>query len=87
MLPQSAQGVPARARALLARVRALGAGAVAEARAVRLLEWLPQYTRAKLCKDVVAACVITTLLVPQSMSYARVAGCPIEYGLYSRCAC
>jgi SulP family sulfate permease len=61
---------------------------------VRLFEWLLQrdektmrwrfqYTVATLVSDVLAALVITCLLLPQSMSYALLAGAPVQYGLYA----
>ena len=48
-----------------------------------LLEWLPSYNRAKMASDALAACVVATVLVPQGMSYALLAGVDPVYGLYS----
>src|SRR4051812_41808710 len=42
-------------------------------------EWLP--------KDVVAGLVLTTLLVPQGMAYAELAGLPAITGLYTSILC
>src|SRR5207237_1601195 len=43
------------------------------------LQWLP--------KDVVAGLVLTTLLVPQGMAYAELAGLPPITGLYTSILC
>ena len=43
------------------------------------LGWLP--------KDVVAGLVLTTLLVPQGMAYAELAGLPAITGLYTSILC
>ena len=45
------------------------------------------YQRAWLCKDVVAGLVLTTLLVPQGMAYAELAGLPPITGLYTSIIC
>src|SRR5262245_44455422 len=45
------------------------------------------YRRAWLVKDVVAGVVLTTLLVPQGMAYAHLAGLPPITGLYTTIAC
>jgi MFS superfamily sulfate permease-like transporter len=46
------------------------------------------YRRAWLARDVVAGVVLSTLLVPQGMAYAELAGLPPITGLYtSICAC
>src|SRR5205807_9282101 len=42
-------------------------------------EWLP--------KDLVAGLVLTTLLVPQGMAYAELAGLPAITGLYTTILC
>lgn len=50
---------------------------------LKLLPWLKGYNRSKFTRDAVAACVVATVLVPQSMSYALLAGVDPVYGLYS----
>ena len=44
---------------------------------------LATYERAWLPKDLVAGLVLTTLLVPQGMAYAELAGLPPITGLYT----
>ena len=44
---------------------------------------LSSYRREWLVKDVVAGVVLTTLLVPQGMAYAELAGLPPITGLYT----
>src|SRR6478672_5523199 len=45
------------------------------------------YRRQWLVKDVVAGVVLTTLLVPQGMAYAELAGLPAINGLYTTILC
>lgn len=45
------------------------------------------YRRAWLPKDLVAGVVLTTLLVPQGMAYAELAGLPAITGLYTTILC
>ena len=45
------------------------------------------YQRKWLAKDVVAGIVLTTLLVPQGMAYAELAGLPPITGLYTSIMC
>ena len=60
---------------------------------VPAFSWLPglqavrSYRRAWLAKDVVAGVVLTTLLVPQGMAYAELAGLPPITGLYTSILC
>src|ERR1043166_1407416 len=60
---------------------------------VRVLGWLPglravrSYQRAWLAKDLVAGIVLSTLLVPQGMAYAELAGLPAITGLYTSVMC
>ena len=51
------------------------------------LRALPSYRREWLAKDVVAGVVLTTLLVPQGMAYAELAGLPAITGLYTSIMC
>lgn len=47
-------------------------------------KWLRVYDwRTKLLTDVLAGITVGVMVVPQSMSYAKLAGLPVEYGLYS----
>jgi high affinity sulfate transporter 1 len=48
---------------------------------------LPSYRREWLAKDIVAGVVLTTLLVPQGMAYAELAGLPPITGLYTSILC
>ncbi len=52
-------------------------------RAVPILGWLPNYERRRLRGDVLAGAIVAALLVPQSLGYARIAGVPVEVGLYA----
>jgi sulfate transporter 4 len=46
--------------------------------------WLKTYEwRRTLHKDLIAGCSVGVMIVPQSMSYAKLAGLPVQYGLYS----
>src|SRR6516162_6074333 len=48
---------------------------------------LPAYRREWLARDVVAGIVLSTLLVPQGMAYAELAGLPAITGLYTTILC
>jgi MFS superfamily sulfate permease-like transporter len=58
-----------------------------------VFSWLPglqavrSYRREWLAKDVIAGIVLTTLLVPQGMAYAELAGLPPITGLYTSIMC
>ena len=58
-----------------------------------MLGWVPgvqaisSYRREWLAKDIVAGIVLTTLLVPQGMAYAELAGLPPITGLYTSILC
>jgi SulP family sulfate permease len=45
--------------------------------------WAPGYTRAEAVDDLVAAAIVTIMLVPQSLAYAMLAGLPPQTGLYA----
>ncbi|MAM60316.1 sulfate permease [Maritimibacter sp. UBA3975] len=57
------------------------------ARSVRryfpILEWGSDYRRDTLVSDLVAAVIVTIMLIPQSLAYALLAGLPPEMGLYA----
>ena len=48
-----------------------------------ILVWGRSYTRGTLTRDLVAAMIVTIMLVPQSLAYALLAGLPPETGLYA----
>ena len=48
-----------------------------------ILAWGRTYTRTELTSDVVAAVIVTTMLIPQSLAYAMLAGLPAQFGLYA----
>lgn len=62
-------------------------GAMAWLRAVPGVRALTGYRREWLSKDVVAGIALTTLLVPQGMAYAELAGLPPITGLYTTILC
>ncbi|MEF3047706.1 SulP family inorganic anion transporter [Pseudotabrizicola sp. L79] len=51
-----------------------------------ILDWLPAYNRTVLTNDLVAAVIVTIMLIPQSLAYALLAGLPAEVGLYASIA-
>ena len=57
------------------------------ARFIPGLDALSSYQRRWLAKDVVAGVVLSTLLVPQGMAYAELAGLPPITGLYTSILC
>ncbi|WP_271078756.1 SulP family inorganic anion transporter [Aurantiacibacter sp. MUD61] len=48
-----------------------------------ILEWGRGYSRAILTDDLVAAVIVTIMLIPQSLAYALLAGLPPVVGLYA----
>ena len=49
-----------------------------------MFSWLKVYDwRSNLITDVVAGVTVGVMIIPQSMSYAKLAGLPVEFGLYS----
>jgi SulP family sulfate permease len=53
------------------------------ARFLPVLEWSRAYTGTTLTNDLVAAGIVTIMLIPQSLAYAMLAGLPPEIGLYA----
>jgi len=53
------------------------------ARYVPVLDWGRTYSRDSLTNDLVAAVIVTIMLIPQSLAYALLAGLPAEMGLYA----
>ncbi|TCI90142.1 SulP family inorganic anion transporter [Tenacibaculum sp. M341] len=50
---------------------------------IPLLDWLPNYKKSQLKGDIVAGITVATVLIPQGIAYALIAGLPPIYGLYS----
>ena len=48
-----------------------------------ILDWGRRYNRQTLASDLVAALIVTIMLIPQSLAYALLAGLPPETGLYA----
>lgn len=48
-----------------------------------ILDWGRSYNSAVLTNDLVAAGIVTIMLIPQSLAYAMLAGLPPEIGLYA----
>ncbi|WP_138934772.1 SulP family inorganic anion transporter [Roseovarius arcticus] len=51
-----------------------------------IMEWGSRYNRADLSGDLVAAVIVTIMLIPQSLAYALLAGLPPETGIYASIA-
>ncbi|MBN8431891.1 sulfate permease [Microbulbifer salipaludis] len=56
------------------------------ARVVPAVTWLRGYSLASLHRDLLAAVIVTIMLIPQSLAYALLAGLPAEVGLYASIA-
>lgn len=48
-----------------------------------ILDWGQRYNRQTLTSDLIAAVIVTIMLIPQSLAYALLAGLPPEVGLYA----
>ncbi|SMX39284.1 SulP family inorganic anion transporter [Maliponia aquimaris] len=48
-----------------------------------ILQWAKTYDRETATSDLVAAVIVTIMLIPQSLAYALLAGLPAEMGLYA----
>lgn len=48
-----------------------------------ILNWIGTYGGKELSGDLIAAAIVTIMLVPQSLAYAMLAGLPAEVGLYA----
>ncbi len=46
-------------------------------------DWLKSYSRSTFTADLIAALIVTIMLIPQSLAYAMLAGVPPEVGLYA----
>ncbi|MEM8571971.1 MAG: sulfate permease [Pseudomonadota bacterium] len=51
-----------------------------------ILSWGPAYTRQAFTSDLIAAVIVTLMLIPQSLAYAMLAGLPPQMGLYASMA-
>ncbi|MCB4457891.1 SulP family inorganic anion transporter [Leisingera sp. McT4-56] len=51
-----------------------------------VLDWGRSYTGAQMSSDLIAALVVTIMLIPQSLAYALLAGLPPEAGIYASVA-
>ncbi len=51
-----------------------------------VLQWGAYYNRELMVSDLVAALIVTIMLIPQSLAYAMLAGLPPEVGLYASVA-
>ncbi len=56
------------------------------ARFLPILSWARSYGRGELSSDLMAAVIVTIMLIPQSLAYALLAGLPPEAGLYASIA-
>ncbi|MBV1865963.1 MAG: sodium-independent anion transporter, partial [Rhodobacteraceae bacterium] len=48
-----------------------------------ILEWGKGYNKDAFSNDLIAAIIVTVMLIPQSLAYALLAGLPPEMGLYA----
>ncbi|WP_243445092.1 SulP family inorganic anion transporter, partial [Phaeobacter italicus] len=48
-----------------------------------ILDWGRSYGRVTFANDLMAAVIVTIMLIPQSLAYALLAGLPAEAGLYA----
>ena len=51
-----------------------------------ILDWGRHYNRNALSNDLIAAVIVTIMLIPQSLAYAMLAGLPPEAGIYASIA-
>lgn len=52
-------------------------------RYIPAMQWGRQYTKETFSGDMIAAVIVTIMLIPQSLAYALLAGLPPEMGLYA----
>ncbi|MBE7628745.1 SulP family inorganic anion transporter [Tenacibaculum piscium] len=50
---------------------------------IPILDWLPNYKKTQIRGDVIAGITVATVLIPQGIAYALIAGLPPIYGLYA----
>lgn len=51
-----------------------------------ILDWGARYTGKTATNDLIVACIVTVMLIPQSLAYALLAGVPPQVGLYASMA-
>ena len=51
-----------------------------------IFDWIPTYDQKTFTGDLLAALIVTLMLIPQSLAYAMLAGLPPEVGLYASIA-
>ena len=73
-------------RLLISPAPSSGSGAVRLARYFPILEWGRSYNGTVFTGDLVAAVIVTIMLIPQSLAYALLAGLPPQVGLYASIA-
>ena len=54
-------------------------------RRVPLFDWVRRVTRRTVRADLIAGLTVGVMVIPQSMSYASIAGLPYIYGMYAAC--
>eukprot|EP00405_Crypthecodinium_cohnii_P047501 CAMPEP_0206574796 /NCGR_PEP_ID=MMETSP0325_2-20121206/29674_1 /ASSEMBLY_ACC=CAM_ASM_000347 /TAXON_ID=2866 /ORGANISM="Crypthecodinium cohnii, Strain Seligo" /LENGTH=822 /DNA_ID=CAMNT_0054079499 /DNA_START=45 /DNA_END=2517 /DNA_ORIENTATION=- len=54
-------------------------------RRLPFLDWMRRMTPASLQADIFAGLTVCVMVIPQSMSYANIAGLPYVYGMYAAC--
>jgi SulP family sulfate permease len=55
-------------------------------RHVPILDWGAEYSRQTFANDLIAAAIVTIMLIPQSLAYALLVGLPAQVGLYASMA-
>ena len=50
---------------------------------VPIVGWLPRYNYRWIINDVIAGLTLGLMLIPQGLSYAKIATIPVQYGLMS----
>ena len=53
------------------------------ARLIPVLDWVPDYDRGSLPRDLVAGLTTAAVILPKAMAYAALAGLPVQVGLYT----
>ena len=56
------------------------------AKVLPVFDWGRDYSRSTLSNDLMAAVIVTIMLIPQSLAYALLAGLPAEMGIYASIA-